>query len=282
MLEGSKEFFASEQGGSFTFGREKKEIAPGVKSGRETAKLTQKMFEKAPPRIGAHFVESNVILTMAGLKPNTMFYVPVLDSEDWRDLRRDVQRLNRTLADDGIQIRTKARPRHSPKDDQLITEVEIDNINALERTTKDANIPGVPPFSKERGFEGIDEWRQEKADGLMKAVDEGKIPKKYDIRFISKGIDLGYPDTAIMDHAKAHAEGEDNDLPVANIPRVLEYSSATPNFSFAPEHADDPAIQENIRQATEILNGFYDSPEHKKLKQDERFGKVRGELDRRK
>ena len=261
---------------------EKKEIAPGVKSGRETAKLAEKMFEKAPPRLGAHFVESNVVLTMAGLKPSTTFYVPVLDMEGWRDLRQNIRELNRTLDDKGIRMETKAKPRHSPKDGQLIQEVEMDNLGALERTTKESKIPGVPPFSKERGFKGLDEWRQEKADGLMKAVANGEIPEEYDIRFISKGVDLGYPDTAVLDHAKAHAGGRANDLPVANIPRVYEYGSAVPNFSFAPEHSDDPQIKEHIEQATKILNDFYDSPEHEKLKQDEGFQKERKRLDRKK
>ena len=154
------------------------------------------------------------------------------------------------------------------------------NLRAVEELSKRTKIPGITPYDKSTGIEGLKEWSKKNLENLKKMQEIGQIPKGFDVEHILAGIQLGYPDRAIYDLCDSLITGR-KDLKEANILYQDKYSAALPSFDFYPESESNEEIQENIRVAGEILRGFYESDWHKEIEKDPNFIKFRAPLDQK-
>ena len=237
------------------------EAIPEVFSGKEVARLSEELYEKIPREFGAHFVESGVVLTMAGFKPNTEIWHSFTDEEE---LKESVARINSLLKEKGIELGFVGEVEKS--EDKKIQMLTVENLKGYERKSKTTKIPGVAKFESKAGFEGLMRWTEDTVRGLEEAQRDGKIPQGFDLMSILQGLNKGYPDIAIYDFAKWEAEGGGAEKIVyPRIPYVGMYEAPQPTFIVLPEHLENPEVRRNAGEAGAILKEFYESEWHKRV-----------------
>ena len=255
---------------------------PETLTGQETADLAEQLYSKCSPEFAKSLVHSNVALTMAGLKPQTEFFVDIENQDQVKEIQEDVKKINAYLANEKLKIKFVAveeavEPERSHEKPSIM--VGIFNLNGFERISKTSTISGVEPFESSLGFEDenftrnkgipgierIQQWALRVLENLKRAQSEGKIPNDADVEIIFEGLEKGYPDQAVIDFSRAYTNKNMGDLEVVPIRGIATYDEAQPVYDVFPENMDDPAIRENVRQAEEILDAFYSSDWHQGL-----------------
>lgn len=233
----------------------------------ELVALVSEMYSIAGPRIGAILVEANNVLTIAGARGQTDFFIDNPTSED-TDV---IERISAAMSSKGVWLIADEVMERSGKDPFLM--VSIQSARGYERVSRLTQIPGIHPFDSTGGLEGIDEWKHKTFQNLEEEWLNGNIPyPKAELRDILAGVRKGYPDRAIYDATQWWGVN-DKKTPIAasDIKWVSKYGGAVPNFHFHPDHANDPSIQETIEKWGEILRSFYEHPWHQELSKDPDF-----------
>ncbi len=86
-------------------------LIPEPLTGAETADIVSEIYSAAGPRLGSRFVESNIVLTLAGARGQTEFYLPEPTTED----RKSIEALNDILEKKGLKMSGFNRPNRSVK-----------------------------------------------------------------------------------------------------------------------------------------------------------------------
>lgn len=234
--------------------------------GAEVAELVESIFDELPIEIAQNLVDSNVVLTMAGLKPQTEFFVVVEDDESLENVKIGIERLNELLKvkNPGIRFRLDGDPFISPTDKKRTQMVDVQNLLGFEHMSKTSKLPFVIPYDRISGWEGHKNW----VEKVLKKIREIEIGnnKDYDreqLDTLGTGFMKGYPDQAILDYDDWLRTGRTKKTISSKIPHVGLYSEAQPNYHFYPEHLRNPDISENINAAGNILGEFYESEWHK-------------------
>lgn len=245
---------------------------PELLSGENVAELTEKVFEQLSPETRCHLVDSNVVLGMAGLKPQTEFFVDLETNEEL--LKSDINMLNRITEQSHPEIRFRiiGKPIERNTGDLVKTKVRaqmisLENLRGYERASRLTNIPGIEPFAMDAGWEECEQWwRRSITSFKEKSGFEQLSDSEREIAHsILAGFMKGYPDAANYDFANWLKSGKGFEITNSNIPFTGLYSEAQPNYFFRPENANDPSITKNIADAGTILREFYGSDFHKKV-----------------
>lgn len=255
-------------------------VVPELRRGKEIADIMSELYPLLPERISRHLVESNIVLTFAGLKPETFTNVHTSLTAEGMDVEITNAAItaNQLLEQSGTQfLDTPTLQTNKGWRATLFTQ----SLLGLERMSRLSHIPGVKPFDGKSGFDGFDQWHAETRKAIIQAQQDGTIPAHYSISTIMQGIFFGYPDQATYDFADVIANKKDvSKMSDSNIAFANTYQCAEPNFCFNPEHEDDPSIRTYIDEAGRILKEFYESPFHQRLLDDKAFLQAREELDK--
>ncbi len=238
-------------------------LVPEPRTAAQVVDLIKAKFEQVSPNLRHALVESNVVLTLAGMKGMTEFFIHIKDEGTLQQLTRDLEILNQI--DEQIHFRLAGKPFRAPATEQNTQMVSLDSLPGIERISKISKLPGVTPFAREEGWEGLVKWRQKLIQGIEAAEEVGSSPKGYDVL---AGIVRGYPDTAILDFADWIKTGQVKQLEDSQISGTGIYEEAEPNFDYYPEHANDPGIIAYKEKAGSILQNFYESDWHAAKKQE--------------
>lgn len=248
-------------------------VAPEPLSGMETSKIVEELYSQLPVHVAAHLVDPNVVLTIAAARGQTEFFIRNPSADDAESIHVS----NRILDKFGLRFRQVGRIDRDAQERPSLM-VSVDSLKGYERVSKQTKIPGVLPFESSTGWEGYNHW----STATIKAIidlSEKRMPHEPNKAFktIHGGLVKGYPDQAIWDYFDWDDGKEINKkLAESNIPLAGYYPCAQPNFDFYPEHASDPAIIAIEKDWNRILEEFYNSPWHQKVKDDPVFQKQRG------
>lgn len=236
--------------------------------GQELAELESELFKVAPEYLQPHLLESNVVLVLAGFKPQSEFFINLKSEADLQKVKGDLEKLNQALEGQGTLARFEiiGEP-SSPQDkpEELEAMISAESLVGYERMSHSTAIPGVPEFDSGAGWEEFEKWYPSFVAGVEQAQKQGKLPAEYDTAAILSGLKKGYPDQAIYDFAQWLASKKEAKMQRSAIPYTGLYQEAEPNFDFFPEHADDSTIQRYIKQAGQLLKEFYESPWHQQI-----------------
>jgi len=238
---------------------------PEPLSGLETSKIVKEIYDSLGPRLGSYFVESNVVLTIAGARGHTEFYIDYPRPDDDEKLRS----LNGMLEPRGLKI-----SRGTAIHDGTLLMVGIESLKGYERVSKLTAFSFYRPFDASQGWDGLDEWSVE----LNKRARQEGISDD-DLLNITCGVRYGYPDIAIRDFLSWLASSKELKYVTSSIPFAGRYKCAEPNFIFLPEHRNNAAIKSTVDLCGTILRDFYDSPWHREREKDPVFLAARAEND---
>ena len=226
--------------------------------GLEVARMVESIFKQVPLEVAAHLVDSNVVLTLAGLKGQTEFFIDIPNAADDVKIKAAMngvgQKLNAFNSD--IYADTEGRIFNAASDQRRTWPVSIYNLQALEGATANTKLKGIPIFKKSSGMNGLKQW----AENAYGNFDSDDLDSE-----IVVGVIKGYPDQAIVDFIDYLKTNRKKKVVDSKIPYTGFYSEAQPNYDFYPEHINDPGIAKNIAQSGEILKAFYESPWHKQV-----------------
>lgn len=238
---------------------------PESLSGEKVAEIVGTFFEKFSPELREHFVDSNVVLGLSGLKPQTEFFVRADDEQADETLKREIEALNAVMSESLPEVRFDISSEPSSPSGNVTRRtrmVSIYNLRGYERASRTTKIPGITPFEAKEGWEEWKKWRDAIRE-YFAAFPEEEQKMQTSIR---AGFEKGYPDIANYDFADWVKSGKKYiDLQYAKIPFAGFYEEAQPVYNFRLEHAADPSIESNIREAGEILGAFYKSDFHKQV-----------------
>jgi len=230
--------------------------------GEKTVEIIAQIYEFLGPRLGCEFVESNVILTIAGARgaAGLRYYYP--ESDDYNKL----QALNEIVKQWNIRIKT------SGDDEKNKMGVRIDNLYGYELIIRQTKIHFIKPFNASEGWDGFDAW-----DNAMRELIESQKDRKKQVELDNayQGVIFGYPDLAIADFQQWIFTDNRMYMAKSDIPYSHLYNCAEPNFEYFPEHEKDPAIRDTIKKWGTILTDFYQSSWHLKLAKDPAFQEAR-------
>lgn len=238
---------------------------PEPLSGYETSLIVKEIYDRLSPRLGSYFVDANIVLTLAGARGFTEFYIDYPCQDDDKSL----QDLNTILEPRGLRI-SRGIPIHNG----TISMIGIESLRGFERVSKLTRFPCYSPFEASSGWETLREWN---AQVIKRAKQEGLTSDE--ISTITCGVRYGYPDIAIRDFLKWLASSRKISTMDTNIPFVKRYTCAEPNFTFLPEHLSDPSIRATVDLFGTILRDFYLSPWHKAREKDPVFLAARSKND---
>lgn len=238
--------------------RQELNINPERLKGEQVAKLVEKVFEKYPFDITQHLVDSNVVLTLAGMKGQTEFFIDVPDEAKDEMLKKGIKDLSAELQalDPNLMMRLEREPFEAASDKMRTMMVNVLNLATLDEWITKTKLCEFPSFDKSQGFAGYDKWRE--------AIIE-KFGEESDEEEMGVGVRKGYPDQAIIDFIDWYNTGREKEKDDANILLTGIYEEAEPIYSYYPEHVDDPEIVDNVHKSSEVLAGFYESQWHKEV-----------------
>jgi hypothetical protein len=234
-----------------------KAVIPDLLSGAETSRIIASLYDRIGPHCGSLFVEPNVVLTIAGARGHTEFFVedPQPGDED------DLKGLNEILEPLGMEIPSACE---LPNSKMLC--VSLENLRGYERVSKLTRIPIFQPYEASSGWSGWRAWHET----VWKNSDRRGLSLDDHWNTIA-GMTYGYPDRAIRDFNDWLASGRKIEVVFSDVPYAKTYRCAQPNFLYRPEHADDPSIRATLETWGAALRDFYDSPWHRAIAQDPEF-----------
>lgn len=247
---------------------------PEALSGQETAKIVEDLFERCPIALSSSLVESNVVLTIAGIKSFTNCDPYIVSKQNLEDFRRGVNEINQYFQERSLPVSFKLIDETDFSSSENINRISIMILNLVgfERATKRSKIPGVSVYEASSGPEGFNRFWGDFEERIKRAKEEGKISKDLNDDILSQGIYLGYPDQAILDYSDWYTKKKDPyEIRDANIPYSRTYQCAEPNFDYYKEHENDPDIRQYIEEAGTALRDFYESDWHKRIAEGDSF-----------
>lgn len=251
-------------------------FVPEPLSGIETAEIVSQAYEHVDPRIGSILVESNVVLTLAGARGFTEFYISDPIPEDFPQINS----INKVLARKGMRMRPHDEIFAASSDGQQNRIVGVENLQGYEYSSRLSSIPEVIPFDASSGWAGLETWWGAVNDAIISVEDFGGLNISREHRTnILAALRYGYPDQAIFDYCDWLEGGRKKRKVRAEIPHAWIYKSAQPLFSYYPEHFDDYGICRTIEEWNKILGEFYNSPWHQNIKENPSFLSERKRLD---
>jgi len=144
--------------------------------------------------------------------------------------------------------------------------VALENLSGIDRVSHQTKIPGIYPYDKNSGRKGYEEWLATLFKNLEAVQKTGILPfTDEQLTDIVGGFLKGYPDIAIYDATEWYATDRTKPMQDSQIPGTKLYDEAEPNYDFYPEHAEDPNILNDIKNAGKILEQFYKSEWHKRV-----------------
>ncbi len=243
-------------------------LIPEPLTGAETANIVSELYSAAGPRLGSRLVESNIVLTLAGARGQTEFFLSEPTAED----RKSIEALNDILEKKGIKMKSMSKTFVSPRNGKETLMIDLESLRGYARVSRLTKIPGIKPFDESTGWNGLNTWIHESYESIEQAQSQGIIPcTKDDIEDIFTGVIKGYPDIATYDICKWSNDGRKYQIDETDIAHVSLYKGAEPNFDFLPEHANDPTITDTVKKWGNILGEFYATPWHEKIKTDSGF-----------
>lgn len=250
---------------------------PESLSGFETAKLAEEVYSTLGPDNGCRMVEPSAILTLAGLKS-------IADIQSAKYDEAEVTKADEVdflLQQRDITLRCIP---HFPQ--RAIGALLLSNLNGLAYTTSRTKLPGYSPFVVEQGSDRIGEWEEAAEAKQRELIKQGVLDPAIDLSIYLQGIQLGYPDQAIIDFEHCFRSGDpQGDLQEADIlsvsPYAQEYHGAVPEFDFYPASANDRQIVDYITKARRVLQDFYATLWFQKLTRNADFQQARQRQNQR-
>jgi hypothetical protein len=238
-----------------------------IELGKQTAELISGIYGDLPPQFRQHLVDSNIVLTLAGLKGFTYGLIDVESEKDVPSMEAGAEKFNEYLKLHDPEVRVLLNPEIQQRrsDGSNFLSIAVENLRGYEQTTKETQLPGVPLFKATNGFDRLEEWQNECVEGLEAAQKEGKIPPEFEVEVIFQGIELGYPDLAITDFAQWIAKNRSFELEEVPINYAHTYKEAVPMYDVKPEHVTNPSIIRHSQRLSNVLKGFYESEWHQKV-----------------
>lgn len=248
-------------------------LIPEPLTGAETANIVSELYSAAGPRLGSILVESYIVLTLAGARGQTEFFLSEPTIED----RKAIEALNDILLRKGLKM-TDYQTFVSPSNGKETLMIDLESLRGYARVSRLTKIPGIKPFDESTGWNGLKTWIHESYESMEQAQAQGKIPyTEEDVQHIFTGVIKGYPDIATYDICKWSNDGRKYEIDETDIAHVSLYRGAEPNFSFLPEHANDPSIKDTVNKWGKLLGEFYATPWHEKIKTDPNFVAARSQ-----
>lgn len=252
------------------------ENIPEMLSGQETAAIVEELYDIAGPRIGSQFVESNIVLTLAGARGQTEFFIKNPQTGD----RAIINKINEELLKKGMKIYPVGEVNTETTDGSEFQTVNLMNLHGFERSSKLSHIPGIIPFDSSTGWDGFQQWNSETFSRMKELAKQGQFPfPESKIHSVVAGVKKGYPDQAIYDAVEWWGIN-DRQSPItdSDIKHVSLYHGAEPNFLYRPDHKNNPDIQQVISNWGDMLENFYNTPWHQQIKTDQQFIQARSQL----
>jgi hypothetical protein len=245
---------------------------PEPLSGDETAAIIADLYDLAEPRLGAAFVEANNVLTIAGVRGQTEFFIHDPREED----RETIMELDEALKSRGMSMRTVGDVIKRPNERDTLM-VNLMNLKGFERVSKLTHIPGILPFEASTGWEGFREWSSRCFSKLEELSATGKLPfPESEVDDVVAGVHKGYPDQAIYDAVEWWGENNrTSPIRKSDISHATLYGGAEPTFLYRPDHAEDSGIKQTVSDWGKILENFYASPWHQNIKNNPQFIEAR-------
>lgn len=240
---------------------------PEARTGYEVARIVEQVFDRAP-NLKQYFVDSNVVLTLAGMKGATNFTADVESEQDLRKYETEIETINETLkmANPEVKFAMFKDVKETEDDGKYVTFI-VQNLLGYERASKISKISGVTPFDRRTGWDGLAKWSQK----LWAQVEAAGYESPEDVAL---GLELGYPDRAIYDLQDWMKNGSKGEMVDAIIPNTRLYDDHDPSYVFSPGHENDAGIRDNMEKSGRILKEFYDSDWHKKVAPSLAFHRV--------
>lgn len=233
-------------------------LSPERMKGEQVASMVKEVFDKFPFEVTQHLVDSNVVLTLAGMKGQTEFFIDVPDESQDERIIQGINELSQKLQsiDSNIIMRLEREPFPAASDGVRTMMVNVLNLSTLEEWIQKTKLCDLPKFDKSQGFAGFDKWREDVVEKFGEDSDEQEM---------GVGVRKGYPDQAILDFIDWYNTGREKVKEDAKILNTGLYDEAQPIYSYYAEHANDPEIVDNENRSSEILAGFYQSQWHKEI-----------------
>jgi hypothetical protein len=247
------------------------QIEDGVPSFERALERVRKFYEKLGPRLGSYLVHPNVVLTLAGARGQTEFFIDNPTSEDIEQHKKLRQETT-----GGDVIFTPSAVQENKKPPYLGVSVDVrDGYIATFRNSHLADLAPPPP---DADWKSVIKWHQDTKESLYEKQKRGEIPVNMELDHVLIGIEKGYPDVAVMSAMGAYSIEDEvqrkkkvDKLLSTDISHAQEYSCAEPDFDYGEEYKDHPDIVKTEKEWGEILSKFYDSEWHKSLAQDPDF-----------
>lgn len=235
-------------------------------NGDETALLISKLYDELGPRIGSHLVEPNAVITFAGLRGKGNFLIHNLTSHE----KTKIENLNKKIAHLGIQFII-----YDDAED-AIADIYIENLKGAEYASKLSKLPFVEPFSAATGHEGLKNWTKTVRRSATQYFNNEKNElSENHLDHLMVGLQLGYPDQALLDSHNVTTAGLGHDsLKYSKISQSDYYENPEPNFGYLPEHEKEESIEQTTKSWGKLLEDFYNSKWHTSLSQNLTFIKT--------
>lgn len=226
---------------------------PEIPSGDEVAAVVGSFYNQLGPKLGCRLVEPSAVLTFAGLKGSAdLASIPVTTS--------DVAHHTDPIVFGDVSVSVP-----QPHEQERFGRVKVRNQRFLERA-----------YQRQSALEAQ----------LVRRF--GDLTEN-DRNIAEQGLELGYPDIAILDFA----EWCRMNLEPGKAPNVFEevdlldeggvpehYRGSYPEFDVRRDHLGHPAVMQYRNQATQVLREFYSSKTFRQLEQDPIFRSTYAAVER--
>ena len=249
---------------------------PALLAGDTVAEFVAPLYPRIGPELGAHLTDSNVVLTVAGLKGDTEFFVENISSrDDASRIQGAAEEANRYFRerDVPLSLHVVGEP-FQPQVGRSCLMVGMDNHLGIELATKFSRFVGLPIYDKTTGETGLREWHQAfvvwSREIASRYTTDTRTQMEIESNLLS-GVVKGYPDIAVIGFTKLLLSGRKLELHDTRIIGTGTYKEAQPNFGYLPENVSDPALRHTIELSGIILSEFYASNWHRAIAQNEEF-----------
>lgn len=245
-------------------------------SPEKLADFYESVRKKVGVKMAARLVEANNVLTIAGIRPQTEFYISRPTEKDYAELKE----LSDLCKVYGIYIDTDKGEFTHPRGFPMLA-IGIHSFKALEDLPKDFSVFKFPIYNRKTRIEGLRKWQMEALGAIKAAQEKGSIAKEYDPEHIFIGLIKGYPLVAVLDAAAVIARNKilSEELEETRLPSADLYGGARSEFSFAKEHKNHPDIVATVARWERTLQDFYATKWHKRIASNDAFKKARRDIE---
>ena len=243
-----------------------------VSSIESTIRTLEKYRELGGDRLMAHFIEANVLLTIAGIRARTEFFI----NAPIEGVRRSLGALNRLSPQTRIYFQCEVEA--TSLAGTFATAIYVFNSRGLEHSTQHPPIPEIPRYKAGGTIKaslGVLAWHRAARKSLRKLFTNDETSDRTDT--LIEGFTRGYPWIACLDGASFprgygfEEEAEKRGIVRVKIPHAHLYGGAMPEFDVKKEHISHPDVIKTQKLWDDFLAQFYDSNWHNKLRTSSEF-----------